>query len=814
MATSGKITGIAYKGSAANSDYTFWADWVRNKKSDANNTSNITVYLRIKNTKYADGAYNLDKKPTVSLKVNGAAKTPTIQIIDTRENVTCTFATWTGDVSHNPDGSLTCPIVASFTHYGSNSLSSGSLSGNATLDAIPRASAVSLADDTVRMGEALVINIDRKSSAFTHTLRYVFGDLTGTIATGVGTSKSWTVPTSFAGQIKNATSGYGEIFCDTYNGSTKVGTKWVAFTATVPAATTPTLSADTIAMGSKLTVTMNRAADAFTHTLKYTFGSKSGTIGTGLGTSEAWTVPLSLAKEIPANTVGTLTITCETYNGTAKVGSKPVSVHVTVPDNDETRPSVKMALTAVSSLSSDFAGLYIKGKTQLRADFAADSEYSTIKSYSVTAGSARASGNPGITGFLFNTGKVTVKGTVYDARGYSTSVLKEITVLPYENPSVVPYGKNKAVVCERCTADGTPNSGGVNLLIQAGRKYSPVSADGVQKNFCSIRYRMKKSTDDNYSGWTELIGTGSGSDEISKVIANAVPSVTTSYDVQIIAEDTLGGEHTLDFNIPTDEVTFHLRTGGKGAAFGKYAEEENALEVAEDWTTHLYGNVDGRVYGLGKLPMIPREGDLNDYVAIGCYGVAGTTSDADLNAVHRPTYYRGVLLVSSADGTGKTEDYASIILQRFVDIYGREYCRSAFLDSDGQWLFYQWEARSILEWQSLELNGNANKNEDFGRNGVGCYYRVTNEKQVHVAFNFSFRYAGEPITVNANKIPAAYRPARNVYAMCAVGGKNMARVLVQPDGDIIVDWVQSLTSGVETTDGNITWIDGYIDYWI
>ena len=44
MATSGKITGIAYKNGVANSDYTFWADWVRNKKSDANNTS---IILRI-----------------------------------------------------------------------------------------------------------------------------------------------------------------------------------------------------------------------------------------------------------------------------------------------------------------------------------------------------------------------------------------------------------------------------------------------------------------------------------------------------------------------------------------------------------------------------------------------------------------------------------------------------------------------------------------------------------------------------------------------------------------------------------------------
>ena len=30
-------------------------------------------------------------------------------------------------------------------------------------------------------------------------------------------------------------------------------------------------------------------------------------------------------------------------------------------------------------------------------------------------------------------------------------------------------------------------------------------------------------------------------------------------------------------------MTFHLRAGGKGAAFGKVAERENVLELAEDW---------------------------------------------------------------------------------------------------------------------------------------------------------------------------------------------------------------------------------------
>ena len=142
MATSGTINGTAKKNGSVTSNYTFWLTWNRNSYSIENNTSNITVSLKIKCTAFSSGAWNLDRKPSVSLSVNGAAKTPTISYIDTRNYVECTFATWTGDVTHNNDGTLSCPISASFTHYGSSSLTSGSVSGNASITTIPRASVI------------------------------------------------------------------------------------------------------------------------------------------------------------------------------------------------------------------------------------------------------------------------------------------------------------------------------------------------------------------------------------------------------------------------------------------------------------------------------------------------------------------------------------------------------------------------------------------------------------------------------------------------------------------------------------------------
>ena len=84
--------------------------------------------------------------------------------------------------------------------------------------------------------------MNRNSSAFTHTVRYAFGNLTGTIAENVGTGLEWTSPLSFMELLPAVTAGSGTIYVDTYNGSTKIGTKWCGFTAKVPASVKPKCS--------------------------------------------------------------------------------------------------------------------------------------------------------------------------------------------------------------------------------------------------------------------------------------------------------------------------------------------------------------------------------------------------------------------------------------------------------------------------------------------------------------------------------------------------------------------------------------------
>lgn len=162
-------------------------------------------------------------------------------------------------VAHNSDGKKTMSFSVSTPDASGISPTYGptamSMTGEWALTTIPRASAVTAGDANI--GSAATIKISRASSAFTHTLTYAFGSLSGTIATKTGaTTLSWTVPTSFYAQIPKAKSGKCTITCQTFSGSTLIGTTTASFQAQVPAASAPAVTgtvADTNEVTQSLT---------------------------------------------------------------------------------------------------------------------------------------------------------------------------------------------------------------------------------------------------------------------------------------------------------------------------------------------------------------------------------------------------------------------------------------------------------------------------------------------------------------------------------------------------------------------------------
>ena len=190
-------------------------------------------------------------------------------------------------VGHKPEGDKTAGISISSNmsniSYGSLSFGNASGSWSHVLPPIPRSSSISFGTGTI--GSPLAITINRASSSFTHTLRWAWGSRSGTIASGLTTSTSWTIPMDFCNDIPNNVSGNGTIFVDTYSGSNNIGTQSQQFTANVPDSVIPTFTGITledknaiakalitgntfVQIMSDIKVTFNDAAGIYNSTIK------------------------------------------------------------------------------------------------------------------------------------------------------------------------------------------------------------------------------------------------------------------------------------------------------------------------------------------------------------------------------------------------------------------------------------------------------------------------------------------------------------------------------------------------------------------
>ena len=215
-----------------------WLDQV--SQNIGNNSSQVRVRLALLSTNYSFNSYSVSAFVDVNGQRLNWSGSPSVGY-----NATTWLIDQTITVGHNADGTKSFNFAARFN--GAGGWSPGTLSlgtGTFTLTTIPRMSTASVGNCVI--GSNVTISINRQNDSFTHTVRYAWGDKSGTIATNVGTSCTWSIPMDFANNIPNATSGTGTIYVDTYSGSTLTGTKPTNFTASLPDSIKPSFSGLTL----------------------------------------------------------------------------------------------------------------------------------------------------------------------------------------------------------------------------------------------------------------------------------------------------------------------------------------------------------------------------------------------------------------------------------------------------------------------------------------------------------------------------------------------------------------------------------------
>lgn len=202
--------------------------------------------------------------------------------------------------SHNVDGtkSLTISVKVENEHSeGANGnlnnycMKRASISASVTLPTIPRTSTFTVSGN--KIGSPINLTISRLVSTFTHQVWYKFGNINCELASGVGTSYSFTPSPTDANQIPNSTSGTCTLTVKTYNGSVYVGEKSVSFNLYVADSMYPSFTGLSLSGSNLLNGLYIAGRSTVTAKIEGAVGSFSSTIksynitGSGLNTESA-----------------------------------------------------------------------------------------------------------------------------------------------------------------------------------------------------------------------------------------------------------------------------------------------------------------------------------------------------------------------------------------------------------------------------------------------------------------------------------------------------------------------------------------------
>lgn len=345
--------------------------------------------------------------------------------------------------------------------------------------------------------------------------------------------------------------------------------------ATIPRATTPTLSAATVNLGSEVTISVaGRASSGFSHVISATISGGSVPIGTISASANpqsiAWTPANELANTIRNSRTKTIAIVCVTKQGSTTIGTKSADLTLNVPNTNTFKPAavVNMITEQDATVQSLFplGTRLVQGKSKITVVGYGSGKYNaTIKSiaYAVNGVDVDPPENVPITA----SGSIPIKVTVTDERGLSGSSTETKTSLAYAAP------KASGVKFQRADILGNADPGGEYLKIKFNATIS--SLDGQNANSYAVHVQ-KAGT----STWTSITsGTGT-SISVNSVSSSAVLDADYSYTVRLRLTDSWGDVDYF-FEIGTGYTTVDYRNTGKGIAFGKVSEKD-AFEVNMD----------------------------------------------------------------------------------------------------------------------------------------------------------------------------------------------------------------------------------------
>ena len=314
---------------------------------------------------------------------------------------------------------------------------------------------------------------------------------------------------------------------DMHVSSTASGSQTITL-STIPRASVPTVSKSTADAGSQITVYTNKKA-SFTHTITYSIGSASGTIGTGIVDSVNWTIPKELLKQFTTTATGSCTISCTTYNGSTKIGdTKTCLLNISVPTDAYPSASISSIVENNTYVKNKNASITVQTISDKTVNVTAGGQYgATIKSITVANGASTgkltASGSVRMTGL--SSGTYTM--SVTDSRGITKTVTSTQTYYSYRAPQIT------QATCARTSqtgSNGTLSVAGaysdiLNNVVSIKIKRADQSAVSLTPTYSGTNWSSSKAYTDlaytNAYSWTITVGDSFGQSAVTTFTLSA-----------------------------------------------------------------------------------------------------------------------------------------------------------------------------------------------------------------------------------------------------------------------------------------------------
>ena len=275
------------------------------------------------------------------------------------------------------------------------------------------------------------------------------------------------------------------------------------------------------------------------------------------------------------------TFAVSSYSGSTQIGStssKTATVQTTAANSAPTISGFTYAdsYTTTKNLTGNDQ-LFVQDYSTLKVTpgTATAKNGASISNYTASCNGLSASNSTGAAitvGKVAKSGSITVTLTVTDSRGYTASVSKTITVIPYSKPKV------SSVTLRRT------NDIEAEMQLKFSGSISAVSVNGVQKNsVVYVRYQYKKTSESSYGSYTSIVSatTRSGTSFSYSNLELCSLDANTSYDFHLQIQDKLYSLSSLDlyFTVPQGTPLIALRKKKVGI---NTPEPQATLDVAGD----------------------------------------------------------------------------------------------------------------------------------------------------------------------------------------------------------------------------------------